>query len=212
MVSTASRIYKHGTFGDIPGGDDETVTTWCYMDEVDAIAGSTFLPMVNKIRGANIAIIAASQTVQDWEVALDSSAKQKVVVGNFNNLIMFRVRNAETAKLISEQAPKVSVIQLTDITSAHDTDNMLDGSFFRSSNEDRATDIAVDMITEPMVMALPTGQAFAVLEGGNIHKVRFPLRIKDYDNYLPKNIAKVADAMDKQYRNGNDWYRHGEEA
>jgi len=210
LVSTASRVYKHGTFGDIPGGEDETVTTWCYMDEVDAIAGNTFLPMVNKIRGANIAIIAASQAVQDWEVALQSSAKQKVVIGNFNNLIMFRVKNVETAKLISEQAPKVSVLQLTDITSAHDTDNMLDGSFFRSSNEDRATDLAVDMITDPMCMALPTGQAFASLEGGNIYKLRFPLRVKDYDKYLPKNIAKVADAMDKKYRNGNDWYKHGE--
>jgi len=208
MVSTASRIYKHGTFGNIPGGEEETVTTWLYLDEIDAIAGrKTFRSMVNKIRGASISVTAASQTIQDLEVAFNSAAEQKVVIGNFNNLIMFRVRNVETAKLISEQSPKVSVLQLTDITSARDTDNMLDGSFFVSSNEDRATDTSVEMITDPMVMALPTGQAFASLEGGNLYKVRFPLRVKDYDSYLPKDITKLADAMDKRYRAGTDWYQ-----
>lgn len=210
LVSTASRIYKHGHFGNIPGGEDEKVTTWLYMDEVDAIAGESFMPMCNKIRGASIGLVAASQTIQDIEVAMRSSAKQKVIIGNFNNLIMFRVKNIETAKLISEQAPKVSILQLTEITSAHDTDNMLDGSFFKSSNEDRATDTSVDMITEPMVMSLPTGQAFASIEGGNLYKIRFPLRIKDYDKYVPRDIADVAKAMDKRYRNGNDWYQLGD--
>lgn len=211
LVSNGSRIYKHGTFGNIPGGEEETVTTWLYLDEVDAlVGGDLFLPLINKIRGANIGIVAASQSVQDWEVALDSVAKQKVVVGNFNNLIMFRVRNVETAKLISEQAPMVSVLQLTEITSAHDTDNMLDGTLFKSTNEDRATDLKVEMITDPMVMALPTGQAFASIEGGNLYKVRFPLRVKDYDSYIPNDIAKVSEAMDKRYRNGNDWYQQGD--
>lgn len=211
LVSVGSRIYKHGTFGDIPGGDDESVTTWLYLDEVDAVAGDdSFMRMVNKIRGAGIGIVAASQTIQDWDVALNSTTKQKVVVGNFNNLIMFRVKNVETARMISEQAPKVSVLQLTDITSAHDTDNMLDGTFFKSSNEDRSTDTQVEMITEPMVMALPTGQAFASIEGGNLFKLKFPLRVKGYDKLLPDNINKMALEMEKRYRNGNDWYKQGD--
>lgn len=210
LVSTASRIYKEGVLGDIPGGiPNEEISSWIYLDEVDALVGDEFIPMVNKIRGAGIGITALSQTVQDFEVALNSVAKQKVVIGNFNNLIMFRVRNIETASLISDQSPKVRVLQITDITTSQDTDNMLDGSLFKSSNEDRVTSTETDMITGSMVMRLPTGQAFASIEGGRLMKLQLPWRIRDYGSDLPASINEMAAQMKRRYRAGNDWYQQG---
>ncbi len=208
FVSTASRIYKEGVLGDTPGGiQSEEIAVWMYLDEVDALVGDEFIPMVNKIRGAGVGIVALSQAVQDFEVALNSVAKQKVIIGNFNNVIMFRVRNKETAALIADQSPTVRVLQLTDITTATDTDNMLDGSLFKSSNEDRSTNTETPMITEWMVMRLPIGQAFASVEGGRLMKLHYPFRVRDYRQLIPDSIVEMAGQMERRYRAGNDWYK-----
>ncbi len=208
FVSTASRIYKEGVLGDTPGGiPSEEISVWMYLDEVDALVGDEFIPMVNKIRGAGVGIVALSQAVQDFEVALNSVAKQKVIIGNFNNVIMFRVRNVETAALIADQSPTVRVLQLTDITTAQDTDNMLDGSLFKSANEDRSTHTETAMITEWMVMRLPIGQAFASVEGGRLMKLHFPFRVRQYDQHIPSSITDMALQMERRYRAGNDWYK-----
>ena len=207
LVSTASRIYKDGVLGNVPGGPaDEAFNVWLHMDEVDALMGDEFIPMVNKIRGAGIGICAYSQTVQDFEVALGSRAKRDVVTGNFNSLVMFRVRNVETARLLTQQTPKIKTTSLVNITQARDTDNMLDGSVFVSSNEDRITQVDSELITESMVMRLPTGQAFASVEGGRIVKLQFPWRVRDYRD-MPDNIQQMSREMRIRYRSGADWHR-----
>ena len=206
LVATASRIYKEGVLGDIPGGiPNETFNVWLHMDEVDALMGDEFIPMVNKIRGAGVGVAAYSQTVQDFEVALGNRAKRDVVTSNFNSLVMFRIKNIETASLLTDQVPKVKTVSMVNITQARDTDNMLDGSVFVSSNEDRVTSIETEMITPSMVMSLPTGHAFASIEGGRIIKLNFPWRVRNYRDF-PDSIRQMGDEMRRRYQSRADWY------
>jgi hypothetical protein len=55
------------------------------------------------------------------------------------------------------------------------------------------------MITPPDVMAQPKGQAFALLEGGQLWKIRMPLPDASYDPHIPENLAQIAEAMTRKY-------------
>jgi hypothetical protein len=138
-------------------------------------------------------------------VALGNRAKRDVVTSNFNSLVMFRIKNTETASLLTDQVPKVKTVSMVNITQARDTDNMLDGSVFVSSNEDRVTSVETEMITPSMVMSLPTGHAFASIEGGRIIKLNFPWRVRNYRDF-PDSIRQMGDEMRRRYQSRADWY------
>lgn len=204
MVSVASRIYKHGVYGNVPGDHDAT-DIWLHLDEVYELIGDEFIPMINKVRGAGFAVTAYSQTAQDFEQALGNKAKQQIVLGNFNNLIMLRVRNTETAEILTSQCPEVQTLRLINITSVTDTDNMFEDSLFRSTNEDRALTETVPMITPSMVMKLPIGQAFASIEGSRILKITVPKRDRAADA-VEGPIETIMQDMHRKYRGGSDWF------
>lgn len=54
-------------------------------------------------------------------------------------------------------------------------------------------------------MALPKGQAFALLEGGNLWKIRMPLPSKTDDELIPKNLQDVSTEMTKRYITNDHW-------
>jgi hypothetical protein len=62
------------------------------------------------------------------------------------------------------------------------------------------------MVTPDQVMSLPKGQAFALLEGGQLWKIRMPLPAKEYDPQMPSSLLAVADSMQKHYRTGETWW------
>jgi conjugal transfer pilus assembly protein TraD len=62
------------------------------------------------------------------------------------------------------------------------------------------------MISPATVMALPKGQAFALLEGGNLWKIRIPLPTKSNDALRPKNLQEVATEMQRRYLTYDHWW------
>ncbi len=48
-----------------------------------------------------------TQTASDVETGIGDRAKAGQIFGNFNNLVMLRVRNEETACLLTDQLPNV---------------------------------------------------------------------------------------------------------
>ena len=54
---------------------------------------------------------------------------------------------------------------------------------------------------------LPKGQAFALLEGGNLYKLRLPLPLPDPDADIPQSLTDMADRMRETARLS----RHSEE-
>lgn len=122
--------------------------------------------MVNKAGGAGMQVTAYTQTMSDIEAKIGSKAKAGQVIGNFNNLFMLRVRETATAELLTNQLPKVQIYNSTPASSANDS---LNGkTAFTSSSHDQLQATSVPMIEPAHVVGLPKGQAFALLEGGNL--------------------------------------------
>lgn len=55
-------------------------------------------------------------------------------------------------------------------------------------------------------MALPKGQAYALLEGGQLWKIRMPLPDASHDPHLPENLAQVAKVMTRKYTTADHWW------
>jgi hypothetical protein len=54
-------------------------------------------------------VTAYTQTSSDIEARIGNAAKTAQVQGNFNNLIMLRVRENRTAELLTTQLPQVEI-------------------------------------------------------------------------------------------------------
>lgn len=113
------------------------------------------------------------------EVALGSKSKAEVSEGNFNTLIMLRVKNKETANLLVKVLPRVDVVGHTQVSSVSDTPHGEERIYFNTTNEDRVQTTSVPMIGVDDVISLPKGQAFVLVNGGEVWKVRIPLPLND---------------------------------
>jgi len=71
------------------------------------------------------------------------------------------------------------------------------GVFFTSTNEDRVTTVDVPMLTQNDILNLPKGQAFCLLEGGKLFKLRMPLPKRSRDDVLD-SIEEIVKKMRTQ--------------
>ncbi|RUS67421.1 hypothetical protein CUZ56_01366 [Saezia sanguinis] len=207
LVSVAGHIYKFGVNDGLPGASPHIkVPINLHADEFNELMGDEFIPMINKGGGAGIQVTAYSQTLSDIEARIGNRAKAGQVIGNFNNLIMLRVRETATAELLTTQLPKVDVLSSSLISGATDTSDPSSHSAFTSNTVSRITSTSVPMIEPAHVISLPKGQAFALLEGGNLWKVRMPLPATDTDEKIPQNIQTLAAYMRTQYTDADEWW------
>ncbi len=198
LTSIAGRLYKHGTSYGLPGSsqDFKRVIT-IHADEFNELVGDEFIPMVNKAGGAGLQMNAYTQTLSDIEAGIGNKAKAGQIIGNFNTLFMLRVKNEETARLLTDQLPQVRLYTKTPesrITDNNDHDTPVD---FISQNSDRFSEQDADVVSPADVMALPKGEAFALIEGGQLYKLRLPL--PGSDPMLPKDMTEVKRILQQRY-------------
>ena len=112
-------------------------------------------------------------------MALGSKAKAEVSEGNFNTLIMLRVKNEETANLLVKVLPQVGVVDHTQVSMVNDTPRGEDGVYFNTTNEDRIQTMSVPMIGVDDIISLPKGQAIVLVNGGETYKIRIPLALSN---------------------------------
>jgi len=190
LTSIAGRLYKHGDTYGLPKskkGKPQVITV--HADEFNELVGDEFIPMVNKAGGAGLQMNAYTQTISDIEAGIGNKAKAGQIIGNFNTLFMLRVKNEETARVLTDQLPKVRLytkVAESRATDNNDPDTVVD---FVSQNADRLSEQDADMITPADLVALPKGQAFALIEGGQLYKLRLPLPGKD--PLLPKTMSQI---------------------
>jgi hypothetical protein len=146
-----------------------------HVDEASDIMGEEFVPLLNKSRGAGFRVTVYTQTIADIQAKLHSDAKAKQVLGNLGTVIMLRVTDINTAETLLAQLPRVSIQEVTQLSSVNDTPTAEDGVFFNSHNEDRVSIKEVPMLNPNDLLALPPGQAFALLKGGKLFKLRLPV-------------------------------------
>ncbi|MCL2591709.1 MAG: type IV conjugative transfer system coupling protein TraD [Betaproteobacteria bacterium] len=211
LVSVAGHLYKHGTNDGLPWGSGSGKTAInLHADEFAELMGDEFIPLINKGGGADIQVTAYTQALSDIEARIGNRAKAGQVIGNFNNLIMLRVRETATAELLTKQLPKVEVYTAARISSATDSSDPHGKAAFTSNASERVTATSVPMIEPAHVVALPKGQAFALIEGGQFYKIRMPLPKPDPDEKLPNDLQEMVKAMRSRTAEDEDWW-HGAE-
>ncbi|WP_110648773.1 type IV conjugative transfer system coupling protein TraD [Salinicola peritrichatus] len=206
IVSVAGHIYKFGTEDGLPGSGGQKAPINLHCDEFNELMGDEFIPLINKGGGAGIQVTAYTQTLSDIEARIGNAAKAGQVVGNFNNVIMLRVREEKTARLLTDQLSKVNVSTRLMVSMASDNADVNSDQDFSSSAGDRIGTESVEMIVPNDVINLPKGQAFALLEGGQLWKLRMPLPKHDKAEDLPKDVADIAARMRNQYSTGEQWW------
>ncbi|MCK3850851.1 type IV conjugative transfer system coupling protein TraD [Pseudomonas sp. W2Jun17] len=205
LVSVAGHIYKFGIDDGLPGATGGKVAINVHADEFNELMGDEFIPMINKGGGAGMQVTAYTQTMSDIEAKIGNRAKAGQVIGNFNNLFMLRVRETATAELLTNQLPKVQVFTSTPASSANDAIN--GNAAFTSNIHDQIQSVSVPMIEPAHVVSLPKGQCFALMEGGNLWKIRMPLPASDPDEAMPKDLQTMLEGMRKGPGTSSDWWQ-----
>ncbi len=209
LVSVAGHIYKFGIDDGLPGAvAGARVPINVHADEFNELMGDEFVPLVNKGGGAGLQVTAYTQTLSDIEARIGNRAKAGQVIGNFNNLFMLRVRETATAELLTRQLPKVDVYTTTLVSGATDSSDVRGPTDFTSNAQDRISTASVPMIEPAHVVGLPKGQAFALLQGGQLWKIRMPLPAPDPDEIMPEDLQQLAGYMRQHYAEAGDWWEN----
>jgi len=210
LVSVAGHIYKHGV-ADPKNGSNQPFgampTISLHADEFNELIGDEFVPLLNKAGGAGFQVTAYTQTWSDVEARIGNRAKAGQVAGNFNTMIMLRVKELATAEMLTDQLPKVEVFTLMSVSGVDDSSDPTSGVDFKSRNEDRISVSELPMLTAAELVALPKGQAFAMLEGGQLWKLRMPLPDAKNDPVMPESLTAIANEMERTYITNDHWYR-----
>jgi len=206
LVSYAGERYKHGdSHGFRDGVEAPQHGIVVHMDEFNELMGDEFIPLLNKGGAAGLQVTAYTQTFSDIQARIGDASKARQVSGNFNSLIMLRVKDVDTASVLTDQLPTVNVVELTQIAGYTDSSDPGSEVDFSSKHEDRITTSQATMLEPHDLTKLPKGEAFALLEGGQLWKIRLP---------LPAGGKRAADAafaeltadMERRYRPGVSWW------
>ena len=212
LVSYAGERYKHGdTHGLRAGYEAPRHPVVVHMDEFNELMGDEFIPLLNKGGAAGVQVTAYTQTFSDIQAKTRDASKARQVSGNFNSLVMFRVKDVDTAALLTDQLPTVNVVELTQIAGYTDSSDPESPVDFSSRHEDRITSSKATMLEPHDVTKLPKGEAFALLEGGVLWKVRLPLPAGGRRSASAAFAELTAD-MERRYRPGTSWWAGAESA
>jgi conjugative coupling factor TraD (TOL family) len=193
LTSVAGQIYKFGVgAGQLPPGRRKLAL---HADEFNELVGDAFIPMVNKAGGAGYQVTAYTQTWHDVEAKVGDAAKAMQIGGNFNTRIVMRVENTETAEILTEKLSEVDVPTMQVASMASDSNDPTDFAEFQSRNEDRITIERLPMLTPADLVQLPKGQAFALIDGGQLWKIRIPLADTIDEQDVPTSIEDMARRM-----------------
>ncbi len=205
LVSVAGHIYKHGVMDGLPQTEENPAIN-LHCDKFSELMGDEFIPLINKGGGAGVEVTAYTQTLSDIEARICDRAKAGQVVGNFNSRIMMRVRESATAELLTKQLPQVDVLSNSISSGVADSADAQGNIGFSSNTQDRMSSIQMPLLEPASLVQLPKGQAFALLEGGQLWKLRIPLPDAAHDPLMPESITHIARYMEKQYDSTPIWW------
>lgn len=209
LTSRAGAIYKFSTTQGLSpelAGLAKIRHICVHADEFNELVGKEFIPLANKAGGAGFRLTVYTQTMSDIKARFGDAAKAGQVIGNLGNLIMLRVKELETAELLTKLLPDTEVNQLTLVSGVVDDTNPNSENTFVSNTQHRITTQKVPLVAAGDLTRLPKGHAYAML-GGKLFKLRLPL-FKETGE-LPKNLDFLCKKMQFTYLNNgaNDsWY------
>lgn len=195
LVASAANRYTHG------GTGEHAVNL--LVDEASNVVNGSYIELLNKGSGAGFRNFAATQTLPDFEEALGLAASKDKAIGNFNNLISFRVIDDQTKEYVSERMGPASVrtAQVTQNTSTMGSgDNPL---LYNGTYGTRTTDADAPLIDPNILHAIPDLEFIANISAGRIIKGRIPiLKAKDSEARLVDEIPWMKEQRDIELGGG----------
>lgn len=208
LTSVAGKFYKFGLAYGLPNvADAPTNTLSIHADEFNELIGEQFIPMINKAGGAGYQVTAYTQSGSDIESGIGSRPKAGVILDNFNTLVMLRIKSEETANLLISKVPEYEVNQLTIMAQATDSAQPGNDVAFTSAVREQITTQRVPAINVNDLLNLPKGQAYAMIEGGQLYKLRLPLAEKEQfskASKIPNKLSEMATQMKASYNSTMD--------
>lgn len=165
LVSVAGSRYNFGM--------DNDRKIEILLDEGSNIVNQSFVQVLNKGRGANYICWLFAQTLQDFTVKLGSLAAAKMLLGNCNNLIALRTKDADTQKYIIEEFGKTLVQSIGSSIAVGDSEDMTsfgDGKLGKTMSEKLEEKIPQDLIGR-----LPNFNYIANIAGGRLVQGKLPI-------------------------------------
>ncbi|ERH64289.1 hypothetical protein N172_03650 [Pantoea dispersa EGD-AAK13] len=95
---------------------------------------------------------------------------------------------------------KTLVSGYTDIT------NQEQVTVFILNTQDRVSMVKTPILTPADTINLSKGQAFALLEGGQLCKIRRPLPADNKTDLMLESLQKIAAEMQRNYRTSEAWW------
>jgi conjugal transfer pilus assembly protein TraD len=112
---------------------------------------------------------------------------------------MMRVKSKVTAEILTNQLEEVKLMTSVQASAVTDNSDDRDVLSFSTRNEDRVSSTDAPMLTPADLVKLPKGQAFALIEGGQIYKIRLPLFDPTEKFDIPTDLENIANSMKNQY-------------
>lgn len=210
LLSTCGYLYKYGMEkGLVDAKNGVLPKVYLHCDEFNELATDFAIPILNKSGGSGVRFTAYTQSVFDLEAKLGDAAKAQQMLSNFNAIIMLRVKTIETAELLTNQLPEVTISELGALSSARDNSDVTSTIHFESNNSDTIATRQVPLLQPSDIIRLPKGQAFALLDGAKLYKLRFPLMDDKKDNIpIPKDVEEICALMESNYQTSDSWYNN----
>ncbi|OOF72439.1 type IV conjugative transfer system coupling protein TraD [Rodentibacter caecimuris] len=209
LVSMAGHIYKFGVNEGLPqqaNAKQGKIAINVHCDEFNELIGDEFIPLINKGGGAGIQVTAYTQTISDIQARTQDRAKAGQIIGNFNTLVMLRVKEQATAEVMTKNLHEVNILEVMALSGTSDNTNPNSYEDFGSNTSDRVTVKSKPMLSAADITNLPKGQAFALIEGSQLWKIRMPLPVEDKDDMMPSSLQQLADYMRNNYRTTDSWW------
>lgn len=139
-----------------------------FIDEAAEVINQPTIQLMNKGGGALFRVSLAMQTFADLPARLGDENKARQVLGNVNNMIVFRVTDADTQTYITEGIPKIKYKSIS-LKYGHGADAHLQDEY-KSSYAEGLIAEEVSLIPPAMLGELPPLHFFAKVSGGRIIK------------------------------------------
>lgn len=206
LTSLAGHIYKHGIESDDQRSHRKRVPDIViHGDEFSDLIGPQFKTLINKSGGAGYQLNLYTQTWSDPIAELGSEAKAGQLAGNIGTMMIMGVKEVATCEMFTKQLPEVSISEIMAVTGVTDNVDTGGGIGFTSNNQDRVSISRVPMIAPADIVALPKGQAFVLLKGSELWKIRIPMPSKVDDQELPDDLGGMLERMRRGYTSVVDW-------
>lgn len=209
LVSMAGHIYKFGVGDGLPTemNKNNKISINVHCDEFNELIGDEFIPLINKGGGAGMQVTAYTQTLSDIEARIQDKAKAGQIVGNFNSMVMLRVKEQSTAELLTKNLHEVRVMEVMAISSVTDSSETNSEKHFGSNTGDRVNTVNKPMLSPADITNLPKGQAFCLIEGSQLWKIRMPLPVTDDDEDMPEDLQTLAKLMTEHTGASENWWQ-----